>query len=69
LLLSSILLQRFCISAGRDADNSWPPQDRSCGMREFDIVDPDGNMIFFDQEVKKAQPWNSGNSTRPSSRN
>jgi hypothetical protein len=62
------MLQGTAMVRGRDARIGKPPQEQTYGMREFDIVDPDGNMIFFGQELKKAQPWNSGNSTRPISR-
>jgi uncharacterized glyoxalase superfamily protein PhnB len=48
------MLQGTAMVRGRDARIGKPPQEQTYGMREFDIVDPDGNMIFFCQEVKKA---------------
>jgi catechol 2,3-dioxygenase-like lactoylglutathione lyase family enzyme len=30
------------------------PKDYNYGLRDFDIADPDGNMIFFGMELKKS---------------
>ena len=47
------------------------PRDYDYGMRDFDVADLDGNMIFFGMESKKEswteKTWNSGNTTRPTS--
>jgi catechol 2,3-dioxygenase-like lactoylglutathione lyase family enzyme len=33
--------------AGRGANIPKPPQDYAYGMRDFDLIDPDGNQITF----------------------
>ena len=33
--------------AARGANVLKPPQDDACGMRDFDITDPDGNQLTF----------------------
>jgi uncharacterized glyoxalase superfamily protein PhnB len=30
------------------------PKDNDYGLRDFDVADPDGNMIFFGMESQKA---------------
>jgi uncharacterized glyoxalase superfamily protein PhnB len=36
--------------AGRGAKALTPPEDRPYGMRDFDILDPDGNSLCFGTE-------------------
>ena len=38
---------------GRKARVVKPPQDYDYGMRDFDVVDLDGNQIFFGMGIKK----------------
>ena len=38
---------------GRKAKVVKPPDDYDYGMREFDVVDLDGNQIFFGMGIKK----------------
>jgi uncharacterized glyoxalase superfamily protein PhnB len=38
----------------RNAKVVKPPQDYDYGMRDFDVVDLDGNQIFFGMASKKA---------------
>jgi catechol 2,3-dioxygenase-like lactoylglutathione lyase family enzyme len=40
--------------ARRGANVVKPPKDQPYGMREFDVADLDGNMIFFGMELKKS---------------
>ena len=40
--------------ARRGAKVAKPPKDQPYGMREFDVADLDGNMIFFGMELKKS---------------
>ena len=40
--------------AKRGAKLVKPPKDQPYGMREFDVADLDGNMIFFGMELKKS---------------
>ena len=40
--------------ARRGANVVKPPKDQPYGMREFDVADLDGNMIFFGMESKKS---------------
>ena len=39
--------------AARKAEVVKPPQDYDYGMRDFDVVDLDGNQIFFGMASKK----------------
>jgi len=36
---------------GRGAKVLKPPQDYAYGMRDFDVIDPDGNQLTFGQAV------------------
>ncbi len=40
--------------ATRGAQIVKPPQDYAYGMRDFDVTDPDGNVITFGMESKAA---------------
>jgi catechol 2,3-dioxygenase-like lactoylglutathione lyase family enzyme len=39
----------------RGAKVGKPPKNQPYGMREFDVADLDGNMIFFGMELKKPE--------------
>jgi catechol 2,3-dioxygenase-like lactoylglutathione lyase family enzyme len=41
--------------ARRGAKVTKPPKDQAYGMREFDVADLDGNMIFFGMQLKQGQ--------------
>lgn len=38
--------------SGRGATSLSPPDDRPYGMRDFDILDPDGNSLCFGTESR-----------------
>ena len=40
--------------AARGARIPKPPQDYPYGMRDFDVIDPDGNQLTFGMESKRA---------------
>jgi uncharacterized glyoxalase superfamily protein PhnB len=42
--------------AGRGANVLKPPQDYDYGMRDFDVVDPDGNQLTFGMGTDKPHP-------------
>jgi catechol 2,3-dioxygenase-like lactoylglutathione lyase family enzyme len=41
--------------AARGAQVLKPPQDYDYGMRDFDVIDPDGNQLTFGMESRPAR--------------
>lgn len=50
------------LAIGAEIDD--PPQDQPWGSRTVGIVDPDGYVLMFDQELKPARPARTKKTTR-----